>query len=798
MVSEAVQTNGISNNGHQTGISPPQHHLKHQTTTSTQARHAQIPVSLHHMASKMAGYKLEVYNIDNQNHPEDGNYPQMIQYTSMPPGGREGQRIQVHPECSTKSQSGHKHVHRGSHGHLHHSSHHHQPRSRTSNHHTYGEHCHQSPHHQKQKIHPEKRGKLQKSKSDGQLVDDNHHQPSLPVNLQRHHTSSAQDNLEDNESDKEMPDLAPIFLTDRQSAMAKHKSLDFSGFSGNSYTLPHPERKPILKKQSTLPHTFLTDAVDQGDDLDQDLGQTLSPLGSTSSLQDLLDSAKATVPTETNKSEKLISASLWAEEDQEILPPITTDAIRTDTAIVYVEEQIQKCEANIEAGPRRSKSKEKSVTMVAPGDKDGSDSGRGTSEDHKKHGEIEEAPNKSLDEEQSGQQFVLEKEPESLSGDDTISLPQTVSNSSYKRQQDCQDEEKEDQSSEVVSSISEAKEEPVPGQPSLPESLPEVASSYGSVDSKRSMPESPGSEGMWAKIHGGSGGDVKRKRDAFEKQILNKSMEEPPRRQKLDAWRQASEREVPKENVPSELIMDHPSDEETTSQHLDSDGLFKSDDSPKEDVASVMSSISRMSVDPKDAEETKEEMKIPENPPQGSQGPIFEPPAGFADESPAQEQDVEKEKVAVQEKPGGIHQEPQKPVEPHSPITSTAAQPEEMLVAEELPPYKYHQEVEVEELASLCSAKELPPVETLSCETNIQQSLEAPPTPQPAASPPEPVSVSSQFTAPTTSNTSNRSSIKSSKSRSRSGSKERLLSKLADAENAPKTAEEVDEISGEK
>ena len=112
MISEAVQTNG----GLAAAASGPS---------------PIIPLGPQQTASKVPGYKLQVYHIDQHQEQQ----AEVIQYSSMPPGGRPPQPVATAATGDGKSPGGGgghgrpRRHHHGSSGHVHH---HGQPRSRTS------------------------------------------------------------------------------------------------------------------------------------------------------------------------------------------------------------------------------------------------------------------------------------------------------------------------------------------------------------------------------------------------------------------------------------------------------------------------------------------------------------------------------------------------------------------------------------------------------------------------------------------------------------------------------------------
>ena len=739
MISEAVQTNGGLNNGH---LGPQ------------------------HTASKLPGYKLQVYHIDSQT----GN--DTIQYSSMPPGARDH-----------KSPSGHRHSH--SRGHVHHHGsghvHHHQSRP-PSNSHGPQDHHHSPRHHR-----PKSDGKrLQKSRSDGHLLED-----TRPV--QRPSVSCEE------ESDKDMPELAPITDLERQMALQR------ASYSNTLPSSTHAKR-PILKKQSTLPaqHTRFAE-----EDLEPDLGQKLSPLGSTSSLQDLIQDQPVPTTCYIDKSEKLIATSLWAEEQikaLEALPPITTDAIRTDTAIVYMgappppeqKSPLQDLEeretSSAHSSLKSAGKKAKSVTLIAPCDVDGSDSGRGTSEDHKKHGIIEssrepieegkEAESVDLEEKTDDKKDDFEPNSPTLSGEDTVSLPCQTSDpiQSDSTSQKAKDEEEVKDNVSIASIKSSSDAVSSLSCSSMQADIKPQVASY--QEEKFSSSEGKDSGGMmWSKVQGG--GEVRRKRQAFEK--MNEKPPTPPKPPEL--------KKIEMEEVTEEKLY---SDEDPTSQHLDSETVFNEKDSVISSSAIESerkdSVVSSESAEPEKEEPEKEEeeaeMEGQEEPEMEGQ----EEPEEEGQDEPEKEEERVDENIEKEEQ-----QKDEKEPEEAKPAVPEALEPPAgfgddspnkrvvRVVQEEiLAPELEFQEAKVEELPSLCSVQELEQVVREQPEIKAEE-VKAEPEPEQRKSI-SPVGVASVAST-------SRSSVRS-KSRSRSGSKERLLSKLADAANAPVTSHEEDEVEG--
>ena len=485
------------------------HNEMHQPSPSTQQ---QIPS---HIANKFPGYKLQVYHIDGgpdsqeqQTHSlqnasfQPNQQPQQMYEGAVPP-----HQVRMSSQTSTAAKSRastsmeKKHHPKGSH-HTHLHQHHPQ-------HHQHGHHQHAIPHsHHQGKMKPhdvnqqqhhsspkhrkshqqddrKNHNKLQKSRSDGQLLDDSaechstdqssmsigshSHAGLRNINTSRqhsarpssHHTAAqkytpirpdfekrfAQHpppscSEEEEISDRDMPALAPIPQQEHQ-----HEHICMMGggpnFKGNmeymhatqpcekhdpSRVIPVQPVSSSYSPSGSNIHSGHTQrgrsqekaTAGYGEDIDRDLGQALSPLGSTSSLQDLIESVS--VPSRgdgSSKSEKLIATSLWAEQTRAMHAeqhPVETDLIRTERSVTYPEEsKVQEIHDHYGHGNRRdskersletatvpahqrderepsssslksgkSGKKLKTVKVVAPEDMD-ADSGRGTSEDMHHH-----------------------------------------------------------------------------------------------------------------------------------------------------------------------------------------------------------------------------------------------------------------------------------------------------------------------------------------------------------------------------------------------------------------------------
>ncbi len=264
-------------------------------------------------------------------------------------------------------------------------------------------------------------------------------------------------------------------------------------------------------------------------------------------------------------------------------------------------------------------------------------------------------------------------------------------------------------------------------------------------------------------------------------------------------------------------------DEDETSMHIDSETAFKSGATtpPGGDGAdsSLRSSLVQSSLDLPDQKAAvvvqpsrKEEPDLPV-PPEPSQNvtAFMPPPAGFCD-SP--------EKTSIRSLPGY-----------QSPVSERSLQPEEMLIAEKLESSPARDEagapVEVVRAASVSTYQQQEFEEDFASATMPRQETkkrrrqrgksprEAEDDEGPAAGmgsssrstgdlgeasrsaagKPRPESTSSVATTATAkSSAGGRSS--SSRSRSRSSSKERLLRRLAEADSAPRTTVEEDELEG--
>jgi hypothetical protein len=311
MVSEGVQTNGFArSNGHGQQISPP------VRSSSSKIRPPQPPLPPYqdpppapppkkqppkespqkkvkpvvfkssadalngrqispYMASQLPGYKLQVYHIDG----DTSSYSQQTPaswYATAPRSGKH----QHHHSHHKHSHHSHQHVKAG--------------RSQSSGNvledgadsHQFNKPkpvklVHKSAVQQAHR--PNKH--LQKSYSDGELLDEDG-QPQKPQKavkfVQEQHplpaAASAINLSEDEVSDRDLPELAPITPED-YIISAKQKSLD--------------------------------------DELEADLGNTLSPLGSTSSLQDLIESSSARGSVDPGHSRNHQSSSAWIDRERQ-------------------------------------------------------------------------------------------------------------------------------------------------------------------------------------------------------------------------------------------------------------------------------------------------------------------------------------------------------------------------------------------------------------------------------------------------------------------------------------------------
>ena len=478
------------------------HHELHQPSPSTQQ---QIPS---HIASKFPGYKLQVYHIDGGPDSQDLQ-TQSAQGLVIHPGQHQQQayegsvlphqvRMSAHTSSAAKSRAmasmeKKHHPKGGHHTHLHqHHQHSHHQHGVSHTHHqgkvklhdvSQPQH-HSSPKHRKNHQQDDRRNhnKLQKSRSDGQLLDDSgechstdqssisigshshaglrnintpRSHPSCPVSHQmtgqkytplkpdfdkrfsQHPPPSCSE--EEEISDRDMPELAPIGQHEHTCMMGGGTS-----FKGNMEyvhaTQPCEKHDPsriipvqrvsssyspldsnILSGHLPKEHSREKASAEYAEDMDRDIGQALSPLGSTSSLQDLIESVS--VPSRgdgSSKSEKLIATSLWAEQTRalhaEQHTSVVSDLGRVDTSSMYAEgSTAQELHNNYELGNKRdiksrnwnmetasvpqheerepstsslksakSGKKLKTVKVVAPEDMD-ADSGRGTSEDMHHH-----------------------------------------------------------------------------------------------------------------------------------------------------------------------------------------------------------------------------------------------------------------------------------------------------------------------------------------------------------------------------------------------------------------------------
>lgn len=466
----------------------------------------QIPPNV---ASKFPGYKLQVYHIDggqeeqqqmplqgvqmhsNQNKQKpsyDSSAPlHQLRMSSQTSSSTSKTRTTANIDKRHHTKSSH-HTHTHFHPHHQHSHHQHgighthhqnklkQPQIGQSQYHS-------SPKHHRSTQQEERRNhvhKLQKSRSDGQLLDDSlggqstdqstlsnashshkglenvnvtftqnsanqklisqkyaSRQPDFEKRFAQHPSCSEEEEI----SDRDMPELAPISQHEHTHDMMTgpntkieyihtshpckvhepERNIPIQPVLSSSY--PH-QSKSIHSCQLKEEHEVEKIIPEYGEDIDRDLGQALSPLGSTSSLQDLIESVS--VPSRgdgSSKSEKLIATSLWAEQTRamhaEQIPPVTTESVRTDSAITYTEpcsSQVQHSSYELRSSERdikleswdtgttsapphderepstsslkssKSGKKLKTVKVVAPEDID-ADSGRGTSEDmhHQKH-----------------------------------------------------------------------------------------------------------------------------------------------------------------------------------------------------------------------------------------------------------------------------------------------------------------------------------------------------------------------------------------------------------------------------
>ena len=481
---------------------------------ATPAAH-QIPP---HLANKFPGYKLQVYDIDGEQENKQHKYPnqQQVITSSVPlhqvnidskTPGHSGStsRLKSSTTIDKKTHnkvSHHTHTHQHHHHntiqqqqqHIHQHQHIHHKHGMSNTHHT-SQVKHQqvgqsqyrsSPKHRRGIQHDGQRttNKLQKSRSDGQLLDDSiggqsTDQSTMSTGSHSHKgvegvnttapIQSAKQPLESKKysplqadfekrfiqhpplscseeeeiSDRDMPELAPISQHEhvhmvskanvksdfeyvhRSSPCKTHESLEVVGpRQSMSSSLIHPHHNVATHScQLTEDQNLATQTTEYAEDIDRDLGQALSPLGSTSSLQDLIESVS--VPSRgdgSSKSEKLIATSLWAEQTRalhaEQLPPVTEssrESITADQSMMYtnagssqvphdiderdskkgnkIENWNQSVESTIHAPQHEEKEpstsslkssksgkKMKTVKVVAPEDID-ADSGRGTSED---------------------------------------------------------------------------------------------------------------------------------------------------------------------------------------------------------------------------------------------------------------------------------------------------------------------------------------------------------------------------------------------------------------------------------
>ena len=807
-------------------------------------------------AGQMPGYQLQVYHLDGE--PPQGPAPQASWYGTAPRSG--------------------KHPHHHSHGHKHsHHAHHGKTTRSHSSGNVLGDHEQQQPpqprREQHSNCHQPKSATsssdkyLHKSLSDGKLVDDQPQKPAKAVKFLQ--AMPPCPGAEDDASDRDMPELAPI---------------------------TREECKRVLTQQASIVQ-----------DDEPDLGKTLSPLGSTSSLQELLESTSAAgsvPPTETATSN-----STWIDRERQkksvvvVEPPIKSEPIRMEsirmdsvtstktnetsaTSEDYLtapeaqggqkstttteeigddeeddEEEVEKVEHYLESPEKEETAKEteviqnQTVAVVA----EESVEEEADIQDYAAVCEIQIKANKEQEEEVTSQMKV--KSP-------THSF-ESSSSGSYSVNNTENGKKVSPEAAAAASEVAKAPEQ----QPSPPTTQEEDNASGADVSKRKTeltldldvnappvmlhnLPTTATSDEsstensmIWQRLPMGTG-DVKRKRQAFEQQIKAMSMEErvqqplltPPEADDQQALpttmapngattatttaickmaRKIVSEEVNLEASPGlarspamhqgfrqeEWIVERTpvntpdtandkvvvaminlSDEET-SNHVDSDVVFKSSTAattPQD--GSLRSSMQDITTSPPPKESTE---RLPESLGVGNQEvevkklSVVDPPAGFGD-SPEHKRKEPRVHQAIIDQP--LPQEEQLVMASEEVMDSPALQVTET----------FQSTTSMEDQVVNAARKESitqpqsKAMETAS--TCLVQSLE--PKQQPLQ--PPSLSVESRKLSSTSSTSVSRPSTslasKNHHSRSRSSSKERLLSTLAGSETAPRTSHEEDEV----